>query len=77
MQYKCEEFKIDLILTVESHTFSTYQICNKNETPNDRIFRCSHWGYEQDRDVVGSINILKRHIHDHQIDKGRELSCSI
>ena len=71
IQHKCEEFRIDLILANESHTSSICPICNEKVTPNNRNFRCSHCGYEQDRDVVGSINILKNHIHDHQIDDMR------
>ncbi|MBY9006309.1 MAG: transposase [Candidatus Lokiarchaeota archaeon] len=55
-------------MTNESHTSSVCPFCNKKVTTNDRNFRCSHYGYKQDRDVVGSINILKKHIHDHQID---------
>ena len=68
IQHKCEEFGIDIILINEANTSSTCPICNEKGIPNDRNFRCPHCRYEQDRDVVGSINLLKRHIHDHQID---------
>ena len=71
IQDKCEEYRINLILTNESHTSSTCPICNRKASPNDRIFLCPHCGYRQDRDVVGSINIISNYNHDHQIDDMR------
>ena len=68
LQNKCEEFGIELVLIDEAHTSSTCPICNERVSPNDRTFNCPQCRYKQDRDVVGSINILKKYIHDHQID---------
>ena len=62
------EFGINLILIDEAYTSSTCPLCKKKVVPNDRTFRCSCCGYQQDRDVVGCINILDKHVHDHQID---------
>ncbi len=68
LQNKCEEFGIELVEIDEAYTSSTCPICNKRVRPNDRMFKCPHCGYEQDRDVVGSINILKKYFNDHHID---------
>ena len=66
--YKCEEFGIKLITINEADTSSTCPICKEKVVPHDRAFRCPYCGYKQDRDVVGCINILDKHVHDHQID---------
>ncbi|MFX0072699.1 MAG: zinc ribbon domain-containing protein [Candidatus Hermodarchaeota archaeon] len=60
--------RIELILTNEAYTSSTCPICNKRVKPADRSFKCSNCGYEQDRDVVGCINILKKYYQDHHMD---------
>ncbi len=69
LENKCQEFGIKLILINEAHTSSTCPICDERVKPNDRTFKCSKCGYKQDRDVVGSINILKKYIHEnHETD---------
>ncbi|MFX1366736.1 MAG: RNA-guided endonuclease InsQ/TnpB family protein [Promethearchaeota archaeon] len=68
---KCEEFGVELVEVDEAYTSSTCPMCNKKVRPNDRMFKCPHCGYKQDRDVVGGINILKKYYHDHQIDDVR------
>ena len=68
LQNKCEEFGIELILINESYTSSTCPICKKSVRPNNRNFQCPKCKYTQDRDVVGSINILNKYINAHQID---------
>lgn len=65
LQNKCEEFGIELILIDEAHTSSTCPLCNIRVKPNDRKFSCPKCKYEQDRDVVGSINILNKYFQDH------------
>ena len=72
LQNKCEEFGINLIVIDESHTSSTCPICGNISRPNDRNFKCSYCGYEQDRDVVGSINLLKKYSHDQGLHLGVE-----
>ncbi|MBD3230778.1 MAG: transposase [Candidatus Lokiarchaeota archaeon] len=34
--------------------------------PNDRVFKCKECGYKQDRDVVVSINILKKYLNNYR-----------
>ena len=65
LQNKCDEFGIELILINERGTSSTCPACGARVKPNDRKFKCSKCGYENDRDVVGSINILKKYNQAH------------
>lgn len=65
IENKCQEHEIKLILINESYTSSVCPICNERVKPNDRRFKCKNCNYEQDRDVVGSINLLKKYYHDH------------
>lgn len=66
LQNKCEEFGIEMIAINERGTSSTCPNCGEKVKPNDRKFKCKECGYENDRDVVGSINILKKYYHAHQ-----------
>ncbi|MBD3198299.1 MAG: transposase, partial [Candidatus Lokiarchaeota archaeon] len=66
IQNKCEEYEIELIIINERDTSSTCPVCNSKVKPNDRNFKCKECGYRQDRDVVGSINILKKYDHIHR-----------
>ena len=66
IENKCQEHEIKLILINESYTSSVCPICNERVKPNDRCFKCKNCNFEQDRDVVGSISILKKYYHDHQ-----------
>jgi len=65
LQNKCEEYGIELILLDERGTSSTCPNCGEKVKPNDRTFKCKYCGYKQDRDVVGSINILKKYNQIH------------
>jgi putative transposase len=65
LENKCEEFGIELIAMDERGTSSTCPECGERVKPNDRRFKCKACGYRNDRDVVGSINILKNYYHAH------------
>jgi putative transposase len=67
LQNKCEEFGIELIVINERGTSSICPCCGEKVKPNDRTFKCKECGYRQDRDVVGSINILKKYFHDNHL----------
>lgn len=73
IENKCEEFGIELIIINERGTSSTCPSCGIKVKPNDRSFTCSHCGYKNDRDVVGSINILKKYYHDHHPNADDEI----
>ncbi|MFO8017011.1 MAG: transposase [Promethearchaeia archaeon] len=65
IQNKCEEYGIKLIVIDERHTSSTCLVCNAKVKLNDRSFKCFNCGYKNDRDMVRSINILKKYVHIH------------
>ncbi|MFO8017541.1 MAG: zinc ribbon domain-containing protein [Promethearchaeia archaeon] len=50
----------------ERHTSSTCPVCNVKVKPKDRSFKCFNCEYRNDRDVVGSINILKKYDQIHR-----------
>ncbi|MBY9007921.1 MAG: transposase [Candidatus Lokiarchaeota archaeon] len=56
IQDKFKESRIDLILINESYTSSIYPLCKMRVNLSDMNSLCTHCGYEQDRDVIGSIN---------------------
>lgn len=66
IENKCEEYGIELVSIDEAHTSSTCPNCQSKVKPHDRSFTCKQCGYRQDRDVVGSINILRKYLTDHQ-----------
>lgn len=68
LKYKCEEFGIEFIRVNERCTSSTCPVCGARIKPNDRNFKCKICGYEQDRDVVGSIQILNKFKQDYNYD---------
>lgn len=72
LQNKCEELGIELVVIDEAHTSSTCPCCGSKVKPHDRSFNCPNCGYTQDRDVVGSINILKKYSHDYGLNLGVE-----
>lgn len=72
LENKCEQFGIKLIQIDERGTSSTCPVCGSRVKPNNRSFKCNNCGYKQDKDVVGSINILKKYIHDQGLDLGVE-----
>ncbi|NVM01937.1 MAG: transposase, partial [Candidatus Helarchaeota archaeon] len=52
----------------ERGTSSICPVCGKKVKPNDRTFRCKQCGYVQDRDVVGSIQILNKYFQDNSLN---------
>ncbi|NVM01622.1 MAG: IS200/IS605 family element transposase accessory protein TnpB [Candidatus Helarchaeota archaeon] len=65
LKNKCEEFGIEFAQINERGTSSTCPICGNKVKPTDRNFKCKKCGYKQDRDVVGSIQILNKYIQDN------------
>ena len=65
LKNKCEEFGIEFLQINERGTSSTCPVCGKRVKPNDRTFKCNNCGYKQDRDVVGSIQILNKYNQDN------------
>ncbi|NVM02712.1 MAG: IS200/IS605 family element transposase accessory protein TnpB [Candidatus Helarchaeota archaeon] len=68
LKNKCEEFGIEFAQINERGTSSTCPVCGKKVKPNDRTFKCKKCGYAQDRDVVGSIQILNKYIQDNNMN---------
>ncbi|MHA1386233.1 MAG: RNA-guided endonuclease InsQ/TnpB family protein, partial [Candidatus Helarchaeota archaeon] len=68
LKNKCEEFGIEFKQINERGTSSTCPVCGKKVKPNDRTFKCRKCGYKQDRDVVGSIQILKKYIQGNNMN---------
>ncbi|NVM04083.1 MAG: IS200/IS605 family element transposase accessory protein TnpB [Candidatus Helarchaeota archaeon] len=68
LKNKCEEFGIEFEQINERDTSSTCPICRKKVKPNDRTFKCKKCGYKQDRDVVGSIQILNKYSQDNNMN---------
>jgi len=73
IENKCEEFGIELIVVNERGTSSTCPCCEARVKPNDRKFKCSSCGYENDRDVVGSVNILKKYNQSQLLLGGEDI----
>ena len=65
LRNKCEKFGIEFEQINEKGTSSTCPVCRIKVKPNDRIFTCKHCGYKEDRDVVGSIQILNKYAKDN------------
>lgn len=62
LQNKCEELGIEFIRVPEPFTTKTCPSCGSTNKPFDRNYKCSHCGYEQDRDINGAINIFRQNI---------------
>ncbi|NVM02858.1 MAG: IS200/IS605 family element transposase accessory protein TnpB [Candidatus Helarchaeota archaeon] len=68
LRNKCEELGIEFEQINERGTSSTCLICGRKVRPNDRKFKCKKCGYKQDRDVVGSIQILNKYCQDNRLN---------
>ncbi|MFX1449233.1 MAG: RNA-guided endonuclease InsQ/TnpB family protein [Promethearchaeota archaeon] len=68
LRNKCEQFGIEFEQINERGTSSTCPVCGKKVKPNDRTFKCKNCGYKQDRDVVGSIQILNKYLQDNNMN---------
>lgn len=59
LECKCEEYNVTLKYINEAHTSNTCPSCkSKNVKVEDRDFKCNNCGFENDRDIVGAINIM-------------------
>ena len=61
--YKAHAEGISVMLVNERHTSKTCPRCARQHKPHGRIYRCPSCGIVAHRDVVGSVNILSRHVH--------------
>jgi putative transposase len=67
LRNKCEELGIEFEQINERGTSSTCPVCGAKVNPSDRKFKCLSCGYTQDRDVVGSIMILKKYAEAYNL----------
>ena len=61
--YKCQENKVQLILTNEAYTSKICCKCgHTNDKFTNRILNCTNCKYSIDKDINGSCNILLKNL---------------
>jgi putative transposase len=53
-----EYFNVKVVIVTEEYTSQTCLRCHLKTKTSNELFKCNHCGFEIDRDILGSINIL-------------------